>query len=295
LIVFMTRLQANTCLLLTALIWGTTFVPQQLGMDHVGALTFTSARFLLGALLVLPLAWFERRQLRSQAEPVPSAVALYGAILGALLFVAATLQQVGIGRTTVSNAGFLTAMYVPLVPLLIWIMQRKRPPLSLWLLVAGCLLSIGLLTGARWDAWREGDYWVLASTIFWAAHVVGLGQWAQKYPAPLQLAAVQFLVCALLSGVFASTIETPQLASLALALPAIAYAGILSVGLAFTLQVFAQRHTSASTAAILLSSEVLFAALAAYLWLGERLTFQQWCGGLLMFVCIVLVQLKAPS
>ncbi len=291
----MTRFQANVGLLLTALIWGTTFVPQQLGMDHVGPLTFTSARFFLGAVLVLPLAWFERRQLRWQAEPVPTVVALYGAILGALLFVGASLQQVGIGRTTVSNAGFLTALYVPLVPLLVWITQRKRPPPGLWLLVAGCLLSVGLLTGARWDTWREGDYWVLASTLFWAAHVVGLGLLAQKYPVPLQLAAIQFLVCALLSGLLASNMETPQLASLVLAWPAIAYAGMLSVGIAFTLQVFAQRYTSASSAAILLSSEVLFAALAAYLWLGDRLTFQQWCGGLLLFVCIVLVQLKAPS
>lgn len=290
----MTRLQANACLLLAALIWGTTFVPQQLGMNHVGPLTFTSARFLLGALLVLPLAWYERRQLRKKAIVVPHVAWFYWAILGALLFVGAALQQVGLQYTTVSNAGFLTALYIPLVPLLMWVVERKRPHPSLWLLVVGCVLSIGLLNEARWDQWKMGDYWVLSSTIFWAAHVVGLGKLAQKYPASLQLAVVQFSVCALLSGLLACAIETPQLDQLALAWPAIAYTGILSVGFSFTLQVFAQRHTSASSAAILLSSEVLFAAVAAYLFLGERLTLQQWCGGLLMFLCIVLVQLKGP-
>ncbi|WP_310625097.1 DMT family transporter [Limnohabitans sp.] len=287
----MTHGHANLALLLVALIWGITFVPQQLGMAHVGPLTFTSARFLLGALFVLPWAWHEHVQLQRSGIKVTPHDRLSWISLGVLLFLGCALQQIGLLYTTVSNAGFLTALYVPMVPLLFWLLERRQPHRSIWPLAAGSLVGTVLLTDASLDGWRTGDLLVLASTIFWAFHVVLLGAFVQRKPAPFQLSCIQFFACSALAGLLAWMLEAPTVDALRKALPTIAFTGVLSVGISFTLQVFAQRYAHPTHAAILLSSEILFATLAAQIWLGERLSLLQWAGGLLIFVCIVAAQI----
>lgn len=287
----MNRGLANGLLLLVALIWGTTFVAQKLGMDAVGPLTFTGARFLIGALVILPLAWREHLRLQQTGVRLDGRDVAKWCGLGVLLFFGVVLQQVGIEGTTVSNAGFLTALYVPLVPVLAWLLGHECPHRAVGLAALSSVVGTFLLGGGHFDGFNAGDLWVIASTLFWAAHVLWVGRVAANKGAPIQLAVVQFVVCGVLASALALWVETVTPTGLWHALPAILYGGLLSVGVAFTLQVVAQRHTRPADAAILLSSEILFAALAGALYFGERLTAIQSVGGLLIFTAMVGVQL----
>lgn len=287
----MTRGFANVLLLIAALIWGTTFVAQQLGMAGVGPLMFSGVRFLLGALVVLPLALREYARLADRGIRLDSTDLFAACGLGLLLCAGVVLQQIGIAGTSVSNAGFLTALYVPLVPLLGWIAHRQAPHLSLWPAAIGCFAGTFLLSGGTFTALNAGDLWVIASTLFWAAHVLWVGRVAARKGAPILVAFTQFVVCGVLATGTGLALETTTLTGLRTALPTILYGGLLSVGIGFTLQVVAQRHTRPAEAAILLSSEVLFAALAGALYLGERLAPVQLAGGFLIFICIAGVQI----
>jgi drug/metabolite transporter (DMT)-like permease len=179
---------------------------------------------------------------------------------------------------------------VPLVPLFGWIVDRHPPHISLWPAAVGCFFGTFLLSGGTFTTLNTGDFWVIASTLFWAAHVLFVGRVAMSKGNPIFVALVQFLVCGLLSTLAGLLLETTTLTGLWNAIPAILYGGVLSVGIGYTLQVVAQRHTRPAEAAILLSSEVLFAALAGALYLGERLAPIQLAGGFLIFACIVGVQ-----
>jgi drug/metabolite transporter (DMT)-like permease len=286
----MSRSLANGLLLLAALIWGTTFVAQQLGMAGVGPLMYTGVRFLLGALVILPLALREHARLAARNVYLNGGDLLAACGLGILLCLGVVLQQIGIAGTTVSNAGFLTALYVPLVPLFGWIADRQPPHLSLWPAAIGCFIGTFLLSGGTFSGLNNGDLWVIASTLFWAAHVLWVGRVAARKGTPILVALTQFVVCGLLATFIGLALENTTADGLWTALPAILYGGLLSVGIGFTLQVVAQRHTRPTEAAILLSSEVLFAAIAGAVYLGERLAPIQLAGGLLIFACIVGVQ-----
>jgi drug/metabolite transporter (DMT)-like permease len=286
----MSRTLANGLMLLTALIWGSTFVAQQLGMKNVGPLTYTGARFLIGAVIVAPLAL--REYLRLQGSGVQFTVhdLLAWGGMGVLLFLGAIFQQIGVGGTTVSNAGFLTALYVPMVPLLGWALDRYRPHPSVWPATVGTVVGTYFLSGGTFTALTTGDWWIIASTVFWALHVLLIGRVAAKKGAPIVVAFTQFVVCGVLAALLATAQESASAAQLHAALPAILYGGVLSVGIAFTLQVVAQRHTQPTDAAILLSSELIFAALAGAWYLDEKLSAIQLAGGALIFVCILAVQ-----
>jgi drug/metabolite transporter (DMT)-like permease len=278
-------------LLVVSLIWGTTFVAQQLGMADVGPLMYTGVRFLLGALVILPLALREYTRLAERSIKPDRVDLLAASGLGILLTLGVVMQQIGIVSTSVSNAGFLTALYVPLVPLLGWVVHKQAPHLSLWPAAFGCFVGTFLLSGGTFTALNTGDFWVIASTLFWAAHVLWVGRVAARKGNPICVALAQFLVCGLLSTLAGLHLETTTLNGLWSAMPAILYGGVLSVGIGYTLQVVAQRHTRPAEAAIILSSEVLFAALSGALYLGERLAPIQLAGGLLIFLCIVGVQI----
>jgi len=277
-------------MLVAAFIWGTTFVAQRLGMDNIGPYTYTGIRFLLGALCILPLAWREYALLRARGTRIEGGDILAWCGVGLLLTGGALLQQIGIVTTTASNAGLLTALYVPLVPLLAWALHRYRPHWTLWPSVAGSLGGTYLLGGGL-AGLNIGDLWVLASTLFWSGHVLYVGRVAAVKGAPILLALTQFLVCGALSTLVGLGVETTSAEGLQAAVPAILYGGVLSVAIAYTLQVVAQRHTHAGDAAILLSSETLFAALAGAAYLGERLSAPQMAGAALILTSILMVQL----
>lgn len=287
----LTRPQANLVLIFIALIWGSAFVAQHLGMQEIGPVAFTGLRFLLGALVVWPLAQREYRRLAARGQRFSGREWAACAGLGGLLFFGAAFQQLGIVSTTVTNAGFFTALYVPLVPLLGWLIFRQLPHWCVWPASAGCLAGTWMLGGGELSALNRGDFWVLASTIFWAAHVLLVGRVVAEKGAPITVAISQFVVCGLLSLLWVGVAEPLSLGQVLAAGWSILYAGVLSVGVAFTLQVVAQRHTHAADAAIILSAETLFAALAGALLLGDRLDAGQLGGCALILFGILAVQL----
>lgn len=287
----MTRIQANLLLTVVALIWGSAFVAQSRGMADVGPLLFTGVRFLIGSLVVLPLAMLEWRRLGREGRPLTRLDGAHIALLGGLMTLGAVMQQVGIQFTSVTNAGFLTAVYVPLVPVLAWLLLRQIAHWSVWPAAAGCLVGAFLLSGAHELNIGVGDLWVAGSAIPWAVHVLMVGRWADRMGAPFLVASGQFAVCGVLSLVAAFVMEPVRWAGIEAAAGPIVYTGVLSVGVAFTAQVVAQRYAHAADAAIILSSETLFAAAFGYALLGERLNGAGLVGCGLMLACILLVQL----
>lgn len=287
----MTRIQANLVLLLAALIWGSTFVVQQVATGGLGAITFTASRFFLGGLVVLPMAIIQYFRIQRTLDPITLKHWLGMIFTGCALFTAAALQQEGIFHTTVANAGFLTALYVPLVPLLAFFVMRTRVHWSVWPSAIACLVGTYVMSGAQSIHLGTGDLWVISSALFWAIHVLMVGAMATRTQAPLVVAAVQFMVCAAVGMCVGVIVESPTLADFKGAYFGILYVGILSVGTAFTLQVIAQRFSPASDAAIILSSETVFAALAGLIFLGQGLSIAQITGATLIFAGILMVQL----
>lgn len=297
----MSRLRADLILLLAAMIWGSTFVVQKLAfLDEageataavpqdgaLGPLAFTGIRFLLGALVVLPLALRETARAEAAARPVDR---LGFVLCGVLLFTGSITQQVGIIGTSVTNAGFLTALYVPLVPLLGLFLLRRRPHWAVWPGVAGCTLGTWFLNGGDLTGMSQGDLWVTAGTVFWALHVICVGTFVTRSGRPLTLACSQFVTVGTVGLIAALLLEQPSWQSISAAWFEIAWAGCLSVGIAFTLQVIGQRGAHPADAAIILSSEMVFAALAGAIVLGERLAPDQYAGATIILVSIIAVE-----
>ncbi len=287
----MTRLQADLLFVIVTLIWGTTFVAQNLAMAAMGPAMFTGIRFLIGTLIVLPFALAEWRRLHKHNIRFDRTDLFIGLGLGSILFFGALCQQTGMVTTSVSNAGFLTALYVPIVPALVWVFQGKRPHGSLWPAVALSTGGAWLLGGGELSKFNSGDVWVMTGTLFWAAHILVIGRAADRKTAPLVVACFQFVVCGLLGSAWGLATEPFELAKALTVVGPIVYSGVLSVGIAFTLQVVAQRYTPPSDAAILMSGEMLVAAIAGAVYLDEQLNAMQWLGGAMILVAILIVQL----
>ncbi len=292
----LTRVRSNLLLLLVALIWGSAFVAQAVAMRSLGAFAFTGLRFLLGAAVVAPFAWREWRTLQSRGRAPGLRDAGHIAGLGALLFLGSALQQIGMLGTTVTNAGFLTALYIPLVPVLAWAAFRQAPHWTIWPATAGCLVGTWLLTGGGGAGGllnlKTGDWWVVASAVPWAVHVLLVGRAANRLHGAMIVATGQFIACGALALAIGAAVETITWAAIRPALGAIAYTGVLSVGLAFTLQVVAQRHTRAADSAIVLSSETVFAATFGAIFMGDRLGAGGLAGCALILACVLMVQLQ---
>ena len=287
----MSRLQANLLLTLIALIWGSAFVAQARGMELVGPLQFTGVRFLIGALVVAPLAWREWRRLAREQRPLTRMDGGHIALLGGLMTLGAVLQQVGIQHTTVTNAGFLTALYVPLVPVLGGLLLRQRAHGSVWPAAAGCVAGAFLLSGAHELRLALGDLWVIASALPWAVHVLMVGRVADRMNAPFSVACGQFFLVGLAALAYALAFEPWSWTGLGEATGAILYTGVMSVGVAFTAQVVAQRYSHAADAAIILSSETVFSAAFGYLLMGDRLSAAGLAGCALILVSMLGVQM----
>jgi len=196
----------------------------------------------------------------------------------------------GLKDTSVTNAGFLTGLYVPLVPLLMLVFWRQLPHWSIWPAAFGCMVGTYYLSGGNFSAFNVGDFWVLLGSIFWALQVIVIGFVVQSAQTPILTASIQFLWCGAFGIVGALMTETFVIDNVIQAGPEILYAGILSSGVAFTLQAVAQRYTPQADAAIIMSGEILFAALAGALMQGDRLSTMGYVGCLIMFVCIVSVE-----
>ncbi len=276
-------------LLITAAIWGFAFVAQRVGMKHLGPFAFTALRFALGALSLQPLILVRRRAL----DPRPSGgrLPLYGLAAGTVLFAGASLQQAGLVTTTAGKAGFITGLYVVLVPLfgLLW---RQRPGTLRWLAVLLAVAGLYLLSVTEGLTIGAGDLLVLAGALFWAAHMQLIARWAGRVD-PIELAAAQFAVCAALSGACSLVAERTTAAAIGAAIAPLLYGGLLSVSVAYTLQVVAQKRVHPTHAAILLSLESAFAALGGAVVLGERLSAREILGCGLLLAGMLLSQLSS--
>ena len=283
----MPRPIAVLLLLITTLLWGMAFVAQKSAMDSMGPLTFTSARYLLGGLAVLPLAIWEYSRRKHDIAKVDWWLI---ALLSAAFFLGSWLQQWGLTMTTVTNGGFLTSLYVLLVPLIGLIVLRHWPHPVVWLCTPLALIGVYYLNGGGLDMFNQGDALVVCSAFFWAIQVLMLGYVANRTGLPIFVSAICFLSSGLVATGGAFAFEAPTLAALSGGWVQILYAGLLSTAVAFTLQAVAQRHVPPSNAAIILSAESLFAALGGFLILGERLPVLGYAGAAMIFAAIVLVE-----
>jgi drug/metabolite transporter (DMT)-like permease len=276
--------KANLMLWLTAAIWGFAFVAQRAGMKYIGPFTFNGIRFLLGGLSLVPLLMIQRKQLEFKGK-------LYlknGIFAGIILFIASSLQQMGMVWTSAGKAGFITGLYIIIIPL-IGILIGQKISRFIWI---GALLSICglfLLTINDSLSISKGDSIVLTGAFFWAFHVQIISKFVRDTP-PLLLAFVQFIVCGMLSIVTAMLTETIAFSSILNASLPILYGGIMSVGIAYTLQVISQKHVSPSYAGIVLSFETVFAVIGGWILLNESMNTKDLAGCLLMLGGMILVQ-----
>ena len=281
----------NILLVLTALIWGCAFVAQSVGMDYVGPFSFNMARFLIGAIVLLPVIWFMDRQRKTGAEKGAGQKTLIigGICCGIALAVASTLQQWGILFTTVGKAGFITAMYIVIVPLLgIFIGKKVRP------LIIGCvaIAVVGFYFLCMTESLRLGlgDFLVLLCAIAFSIHILVIDHFSPKVDG-VKMSAIQFLTAAIISAVPTLLWEQPVFTEILQAWQPVLYAGVMSCGVAYTLQIIAQKNADPTVASLLLSLESVFSVLAGWVLLGQGLSLKELFGCVLIFCAIILAQL----
>lgn len=285
----MRRSHAVILLIACAAIWGFAFLFQKTAMRHVGPLQFVTARSLVATLALLPLALHEMRGHGGSWASV-FRVALPA---GVAFFIAAILQQVGLVTATVTNTGFLTALYVVITPFIAWALLGRAPVRLVWVAVVLSFSGTWLLGGGTLAALSTGDRLVAASAFFWALHVVLVGL-AAPVGRPIAFTTLQFFIVALIGASATPLFETVSLEKLGDAWIEIAFVGVLSSAVTFTLFSMAVRYTGPSEATIIVSMETLFAAFGAWMFLGEGLTVLGWAGAGLILAAALLVQL-APG
>lgn len=299
-------LRGSLLLLLGAAIWGAAFVAQRVGMDHLGPFSFNGIRMLMAGFLLLPVIFMNDRlhapfsDAPSPSQPASGAnrspwrqVCLPGLLCGILLFVSSTLQQIGLVYTTAGKAGFITALYVVLVPLATWLFFRKNPGKWIWLSVLLAVVGLFLICvpASLNLALNRGDLLVLGCAFFFTGHILAVDHFSPLVD-NLRLSCMQFFVCGFLSVLPALLLETITLPAIQGALIPLLYAGVLSGAVAYTLQIIAQKDTNPTVASLMMCLESVFAVLTGALVLGERMSPREAIGCGVMFVAVVLAQLS---
>lgn len=287
-----TTVKSDALLLTTAVIWGFAFVAQRVGMDFVGPFIFNGVRFALGCLVLVPLIFkngiCNNHAARTRSKTRKTGI-IGGIIAGTVLFAGASLQQVGLVYTTAGNAGFITGLYVVIVPIL-EIFLRRKTNTGTW--IGAFLAATGLYFLSITDTFTIGfgDFLVLIGAFFWAVHVLVIG-WLSPKLDSFKLAFVQYAACSFFSIITALLFENNTSEGLVQATVPILYGGLLSVGVAYTLQVVAQKSAHPAHAAIILSLEAVFAAVGGWIILDETLTLRELLGCLLMLTGMLASQL----
>jgi drug/metabolite transporter (DMT)-like permease len=284
----MNRLQADLCLVTAAAVWGFAFIAQKTAMSHLDPLAFVALRGVVAVLALAPFAWFETR--RRGSVGVSELMGL-APMAGLLFFLGAAFQQVGIVTASVTNTSFLTVLYTVFTPLIAWIVLRRQPSHIVWPAVALSCLGTWLLGGAGFDVFGRGEVLVIISAFFWAAHVVATGV-SSRLDRPYTFNMLQFAMLAVLGFAAMAVMGVPlDWAAAKAAWIELLFVGVLSSALTFTLLTMALRHTPPAEAAVIVSAETVFAAAAAYVLLGERLTWLGWAGAATILAAALLVQL----
>ena len=283
------RLRANLMLLTTALIWGVAFAAQSVGMDYIGPFTFNCVRSLLGGLVLLPCIFLLDRLDGGKAAAQKKWPVLGGVCCGVVLAVASSLQQIGIAHTSVGKAGFITALYIVIVPLL-GLLGGKRVGGRIWAAVALAVAGMYLLCITESFTIGLGDLLVLLCAFCFSIHILVIDHFSPNVDG-VRMSCIQFFTAGILCGVPMLLFESPNLTDICAAWAPIAYAGIMSCGVAYTLQVVAQKHTDPTVASLLLSLESVISVLAGWVLLGQALSPRELTGCALSFCAIILAQL----
>ena len=284
------------CALITTFIWGTAFIAQDTGMDNIGPLTFNSSRFFVGFLTILPLAiLIEKNKIKREIKNNTKLFIKYLIFMGVSLFLGTFLQQAALQYTNIANAAFFTVFYVPFVPIILFIIYKEKVHWSIWPSIALCIVGVYLLTDFSDSEIMLGDALVIFCSIFWALHIIFAGKFMQKFDIPVFYAALQAAFVFSLSIFFAFIFEEVILSNILLELSSILYAGALSGGIAFTLQMYAQKNIEEAPAAIIYSLEGVFAAIAGWIILDQFLKFNNIIGCFLILFAVILSQILPTS
>ena len=288
----MTKSMSLFSAFLCTFIWGTTFIAQDTGMDKIGPLTFNATRFLIGFLSIIPFAlFFEKKKIKNEINKNKKLFYKLLFWIGLFLFLGTYLQQTALLYTDVANAAFFTIFYVPLVPIILYIFYSKTPHWSICPSAFFCISGVYFLSDFSNTTVRLGDGLVILCAFFWSLHIIFIGYFIKNFNLPLFFGALQALVVSFLSTIFALSFETITILNILNESISIVYAGALSGGIAFTLQIYAQKHISAAPAAIIFSLEGVFAAVAAWIILDQFLGLDNIIGCFFIFGGVALSQL----
>ena len=278
--------------LLCTFIWGTTFIAQDTGMDNIGPFTFNAVRFFIGFLAITPLVFlFELKKFKSEFKSDIKSFVNLSFLIGLSLFLGSALQQVALLYTDVANAAFFTIFYVPMVPIIIFLFRGRSIHWSVWPSAVLCLIGGYLLTNFQDATVRLGDSLVVFGALFWSTHIIFTGIIVKKYDLPLTLGAIQTLIVSLFSFVIGLIYEEFIYADIIKEINSILYAGILSGGFAFVLQIYAQKNITPAPAAIIFSLEGVFATIAAWYILNQILDINNLLGCFFILCGVLLSQL----
>lgn len=290
--------KGSIMLLITSLIWGTAFVAQSEGMNYVEPFTYNALRTLLGGIVLIPVImlfrFLDRKNGKEKSEFSLKNTIVGGMCCGVALFVASSFQQAGIAHTTAGKAGFVTALYIVIVPI-IGIFLHRKMPLKMWLFVAVALVGFRLLCIKENFGISVGDLLVFCGAIVFAVHITIIDHFNEKGTDGVLMSCIQFFTAGLLMLICMFIFEKPVVANIVDAGGTILYAGIMSCGVAYTLQILGQRHTEPTLATLLMSLESVFAALSGWLILGEKLNMKEFFGCVLIFAAVILAQVAVTD
>lgn len=294
------KVLGNILLILTAFIWGTAFVGQRQGMEHMGPITFNACRMALAALTIGTVSFvLRKRDAQKQQDMSDQSRREYrkntvigGICCGFFLTIAALFQQMGMVYTTAGKGGFITAMYILLVPVINWILFKRKSRPLVWIAVLMGIAGIYLLCVTEGLTLEKGDALVMVCPFFFAGHILCCDYFVQRAN-PVELSAIQFFTVTVLSTIMAFIVENPTWQQVTAAIVPIVWLGVLSGGIGYTFQIIAQQYTDPTVASLLMSLEAVFAVLAGTVLLGERMSARELFGAAIMFAAIILAQIPA--
>ena len=280
------------CAIVCVFIWGTTFIAQDTGMDFIGPYLFNGVRFFVGFLALLPFFIFiEKKNYKKEINKNKKNFIKYSVLIGVFLFLGSALQQVSLQYTDVANAAFFTIFYVPMVPIIVFFLFKKKIHWSVWPAVTLCVVGGYFLTNFQDATVRLGDSLVFIGALFWSLHIIFVGIIVKEFNVPILIGLVQTLVVSICSLILALFYEEFILVNILNQKIQILYAGILSGGIAFVLQIYAQKNIQPAPAAIIFSLEGVFATVAAWIILSQVLNFNNILGCCFILIGVLISQI----